>query len=1429
MQIKKRIAVGPSGAAPTDVNKSRLQKIKNGSSSSDEQIFDVCLQPDSFKFKSETKSDVCVCMKPTTENDVSYSTSHPSDMSEQLNDDSMIPNVLNLSGTGLNMLKYSSGGKTQQFVKLIGERPVINFSVNNTQYQGLWDTGSMVSLVNSCWVRAHLPDLEVMPVSEFSDTNITLRAANQTNLNIKGVALIDFSLPKLNFSVKTPFLVTDETLSAPIIGYNLICFITQQCSSDGIQEIISNTFPAAIGDPEGFVNLIHAKNVPQSPKHDVWVEDTMTIDPGTVGFIPCRTEASKLKENLFEISPDIELDMPNVILPQPEKNRTYIPFWNRGLREITLFEGSCIGHVAAVESIVPVELENIKVEEEPVSIDDVDLAHLTREQQDAVREVLKEYRDVFSNNSFDLGTIKDFKFTIDLADPTPVSQPYRRLPRKLYGEVKSFVDHLIVNGWIQRSCSAYSSPIVCARKPDGSLRMCVDYRELNRKTLPDSMPIPRVQDILDRLGGMQWFTTLDLTKAYHQGEMDEASRPFTAFATPYGLYEWLRIPMGLKNAPPKFQRKVNEIFEKEIGEVCETYLDDILTYGRTFEDALRNLRGVLHKCRESGIKLNPKKCKFFKESLKYLGKIISKDGYKDDPITTEAIEKLKKDPSTIGELRKLLGYLGWYRGSIKNYARKVKPLYDLIIIDAAQDAKKRSKKTAGQRKSKEPITWKSEHRKIVNELLELLKSPPIMGYPDFTEPFVVHCDASEIGLGGVLYQKREKQKNLTVIAYASRTLSPAEKNYYLHSGKLEFLALKWALCDKFDDYLYCSKPFLVYTDNNPLCYILSTAKLNATGMRWLNNLTRFNFTIKYRPGRISVDCDYLSRHPEFDEFTEEIKGNELQAFKENSLENANLTLTVNELFIEDTQCKRVSKEELQLMQKQDDIVGLIYHYIKDNIKLIIIQQKSLKKKQKQLLRFFKELRIENGILIKQTKSYKQIVLPSCYHQLIYDQLHVNMGHLGVAKVYELARDRFYWPGMYTDINNFITKKCRCVIDKRPTKTPLAPLQPIESTSPFELVCIDFLHLDKCKGNYEYVLVVTDHFTRFSQAYATKNKSALAAADVIFKNYILTFGFPEKIHHDQGREFNNKLWKRLHELSGIDASNTTPYHPMGNGQCERMNRTLINMLRTLEAEKKSNWKDHLKTLMFAYNSMPCQATKHSPHFLMFGRESRLPIDDMFRIKNDNHQFVKKWKEALIDARRIAECSNKDRKRRYDKKVCGSKIVVGDKVLVKNTRPKGTGKLESFWEENIYTVIKESTNCPVFVVKGQSGKERKLHRNLLMKCDLVPLQKKKDVEIQRVPKGPTITEVDEDSSESDDDIRRGIYLRQRQTTSNRRQGTPAIRAQCDPIDKTLQEVSTQNKVGNIPVETSEEEVEQTRLKRNRRAPHRLTYDSKFNPTF
>lgn len=235
-----------------------------------------------------------------------------------------------------------------------------------------------------------------------------------------------------------------------------------------------------------------------------------------------------------------------------------------------------------------------------------------------------------------------------------------------------------------------------------------------------------------------------------------------------------------------------------------------------------------------------------------------------------------------------------------------------------------------------------------------------------------------------------------------------------------------------------------------------------------------------------------------------------------------------------------------------------------------------------------------------------------YHQLVYTELHENLAHLGSDRVYDLARTRFYWPRMQHHIDFYVRKQCRCLISKKPNVPEKAPLVPIDCRSPFEMLSIDYCHLDPCKGGYNYALVI-DHFTRFVQVYATKKKNAVSAADKLFNELIMHYGFPKRIHHDQGAEFNNALFSRLHKLSGIAGSNTTPYHPMGDGQAERVNRTLENMLKTLSEKEKGDWKTHLPKLSYAYNCTKNKTTGFSPYFLMFGRQPRLPIDLIFGIE------------------------------------------------------------------------------------------------------------------------------------------------------------------------------------------------------------------------
>lgn len=286
--------------------------------------------------------------------------------------------------------------------------------------------------------------------------------------------------------------------------------------------------------------------------------------------------------------------------------------------------------------------------------------------------------------------------------------------------------------------------------------------------------------------------------------------------------------------------------------------------------------------------------------------------------------------------------------------------------------------------------------------------------------------------------------------------------------------------------------------------------------------------------------------------------------------------------------------------------------VKEIIKQKLIPDENFKKKElketRNLLRYFDQLQLDNsGILYRKHAESKQLILPSKYKPLVYSELHVKMGHLGKDRTIQLAKQRFYWPKMEEDISYFVTNICQRIKSKKPNLNITAPMKTITSTRPLELVGLDFLHLDTCNGGYQYLLVVTDHFTRYTEAYATTNKTAPTAANKLYNSFILRYGIPEKIIHDQGGEFENKRFRQLSSLCGIKKLRTTPYHPQTNGQVERMNRTIISMLKCLPEQYKTQWRNHVDKLTHAYNCTQNSSTGYSPHYLMFGRHPKLPID------------------------------------------------------------------------------------------------------------------------------------------------------------------------------------------------------------------------------
>ena len=1302
--------------------------------------------------------------------------------------------------------------------KLVGRKCTVRCQLNDIDTEALWDTGAQVSIIPEYIVNRDFADIQVREIKEFlgNESQLKLVTANGSTMPYKGWVELNFRLLKTNEnydSITVPFLVTQERIDTPIIGFNVIEeLISNQSKDDALidedfLDCVSSSFVDAKPiDCKALVNFIREVSVGDEDKVCIVksMKKDIVLPKNATTQVPCRANTGFIEGKtpvMFE--PRIEPLQPQglhvaeaVLTLKKGSTQTFnLPVVNATDHDIVLPGRSLLGNLEQIQSVTPVDEKHVKFtahdakqdensskssDTEPSNAADLksqpptgkedkrrtasvltklDLSELSEEQKEVASRMLEEEIESFSANDQDIGCAPGLQLDINLTDKQPVQKNYVSVPRPLYGEIKHYIEDLLNREFIKPSKSSYSSPCVVVRKRDGTLRLCIDYRALNQKTIQDRHPLPRVQEALDNLGGNHWFSTLDQGKAYHQGFVSKECQPLTAFITPWGLFQWERIPFGLTNAPAAFQRFMETCLSDLRDTICLPYLDDIIVFSQTFEDHVDNVRRVLRRLREHGIKLKPSKCSLFKRKVKFLGRLVSADGYCMDPDNTKAVTSLAdKKPTTVGEVRQLIGLLSYYRRFIPKFSVIASPLYELLQtsgnaphLSATKVRKKPSKKSNGQLPSSTKISWEDKHQEALKELISYLVNPPLMAYPDPSKPYILHTDASQLGLGAVLYQHQENK--LRVIAYASRTLSPSEKSYHMHSGKLEFLALKWAIVEQFRDYLYYSPPFLVYTDNNPLTYVLTTAKLNACALRWVGELADFKFTIHYKPGKSHRDADGFSRLPldmekYMSECTEEtsqdvidaaITAVSLQASGDTdwirSLADPSQVLDTNKHIpaVQPAPPSKINPVDLAAAQAKDKDISPLINYKRNDSKPTAAQLQSHSRQTKLLAYEWNKLTLgKDGILRRKCGPYQQVVLPSRFYALVYEELHANMGHLGPERVFQLTRERFYWPHMQRDITEFITKKCQCLKQKPPKSKPREPLQPIISTAPFEIISIDYLHLEKSSGGYEYILVVVDHFTRYAQAYATRDKSAKTAAKLLYNDFILRFGFPLRIHHDQGGEFENALFYHLEQLCDVIHSRTTPYHPEGNGKAERFNRTLLSMLRTLPEAYKSHWRDHLPKLLHAYNCTRNDATGYSPFHLLFGRSPRLPIDLVFGLTSDNTPqsypaYVKEWKTSMTEAYRIAlkhsQSSAAQAKHHYDKKARSIVLSPGDRVLVRNTEKGGPGKIRSYWEDTIYKVVNRlKEDSPVYTVEPENGRghQKTLHRTMLLPCDALPVE-------------------------------------------------------------------------------------------------------------
>ncbi|KAL1274976.1 hypothetical protein QQF64_027790 [Cirrhinus molitorella] len=1275
---------------------------------------------------------------------------------------------------------------------LVGTKCTARVIIGGREVNCLLDTGSQVTTIPQTFYETHLSGCPLEPLKNL----LEIEGANGQAVPYLGYIELILKFPKefMGTEVEVPTLalvVPDLTrFSQILVGTNSLDVLYDKCAQDcaanvkssfhgyqAVLKVLEARWRQASSETLGYVKFMG--NAPEI----VPSGGTVVLD-GHVHFHGPHTEKW------------VTLEPPSVPLPNgllmanclhtlsgKSLSKLSVLLKNATQTDISVPPKVRLAEIHAIQKVMdqPHQSLNVKPKESATSANltfDFGDSPLPTRWKERITNLLNSMPEVFSLHDLDYGHTMKVRHQIKLSD----EMPFKHRPRPIHPQdvdaVRKHLQELLAVGVIRESDSPFASPIVVVRKKDGSVRLCVDFRKLNSQTIKDAYALPNLKEAFSTLTGSKWFTVLDLKSGFYQIEMEEADKAKTAFVTPLGFWEFNRMPQGITNAPSIFQR----IMERCMGDLNRkqvlVFIDDLIVFSKTLEEHKSRLLEVLSRLKEYGLKLSPEKCRFFQTSVKYLGHIVSDLGVETDPSKVEALRTWPR-PTNLKELRSFLGFAGYYRRFIHDYSKIVKPLTDLTAgYPPFRKSCSRKQRDCEYFDPKADFDsrWTTDCQNAFDSIIEKLTSTPVLGYADPKLPYVLHTDASTTGLGAALYQEQEGQ--LRVIAYASRGLTKSESRYPAH--KLEFLALKWAVTSKFSDYLYGAE-FTVVTDSNPLTYILTSAKLDATSYRWLSGLSTYNFKLRYRAGSQNQDADGLSRRPHGEPVDDLASLKERERIRQFTLHH--LMESRDELPVLTTEtvkaiCEKhqvlmspiglsssssvilveslthsedalpyefqheeehglpglphLSQAALAELQRKDPELKVVIERVESGIKPRSIS--GLSPVVGLWMKEWKRLELRSNVLYRKRQehgvSHYQLALPTSLKSTVLESLHNDMGHLGIERTLDLVRSRFFWPRMSHTVEVKV-KTCERCVRQKTSPERAAPLVNIQTSRPLELVCIDFLSLEPDQSNTKNILVITDHFTKYAMAIPTRNQTAQTVAKSLWDHFLVHYGFPERLHSDQGADFESRTIKELCKVAGIHKVRTTPYHPRGN-PVERFNRTLLQMLGTLESEKKTRWKEFVKPLVHAYNCTRHDTTGYTPYELMFGRQPRLPVDLAFGLpvdapKESHSQYVENLKNRLRESYKVAtENAGKiaeRNKQRFDKRVVALALEEGDRVLVRNVRLRGKNKLADKWEQDVHVVVRKVHNLPVYTVKpeGKSGPLRTLHRDLLLPCGFLQSNK------------------------------------------------------------------------------------------------------------
>lgn len=955
------------------------------------------------------------------------------------------------------------------------------------------------------------------------------------------------------------------------------------------------------------------------------------------------------------------------------------------------------------------------------------LDHMNNEERGVIESLCHEYKDIFYCENIPLSFTNEVKHRIRTTNEDPVFIRARRLPPTQTQEIKSQVNKLLKDNVIQESFSPWSAPVhLVPKKPDSSgkqkWRMVIDYRRLNEITIDDKYPLPNINDLFDMLGKSMYFTTLDLASGYHQLEVQEQDKPKTAFSTPFGHYEFNRMPFGLKTAPATFQRAMDNVLRGLQGIHCLVYLDDVIIFSKSLEEHAQKLRLVFDRFRKTNLKIQLDKSHFLRKEVLYLGHTITSEGLKPNNDKIQAILQYPL-PTTVTEIKSFLGLIGYYRKFIRDFAKITRPFTACL--------KKGSK-----------IIINDQYKECFETCKKLLTNSPLLQFPDFNKPFILTTDASNFALGAVLSQGPVGSDK--PIAYASRTLSNTETKY--STIEKELLAIIWAV-KYFRPYLYGNK-FTIYTDHRPLAWLYSLKEPNSKLIRWRLRLEEFNFDIKYKKGPQNTNADALSRIK-----VHAIDNDDIESMIVNIDDDEKVQSVVRELEADIAQLSR-QEPEPETIEISDSDDGETAHSISNREhEGIPILSEAIDTKPKQILvhkwfrdklcvhdrsnksqrilevhipenneqivkNFFKEyVDLKHKYFIYfECESFRKIFakvitelykkgslnLIECTERIVnlneseVDQLHVikqyhegKTCHRGIRETFNKIRRHYWWNNMKETITAVINgcELCKKMkYERKPIKPPIQ-LTPTQDC-PFQEVFIDLLYIES-----KYYLTLVDAFSKLGQAFEIPNRSTPEVVRALIK-YFSIYGLPQKINSDSGAEFNNELIRELLNLYKINLHIGTPNNPNSMAIVERFHSTIIEIYRLAKYDKKDLDACSVMTYaIMAYNNTIHSTTNFTPFEVALGHTEAGNVFNIDREQNLLQKLLQDHRKRLtVLYEYLSEKIQGDKVTVRNKKggePCSNIIKKGDTVFMKNTRTRKAKHLPRYEKAEAIDEIARNT--------------------------------------------------------------------------------------------------------------------------------------------